>query len=159
MKPRPTCTLKSPHIRHHDHIKNISPNNWAEISAHLLLVGLNLQGIAKGISLIWMSLTLKNMLLFSSKKTWNNKIQCNMSSFEVIWKFQLGLRLLYVIIINIQPGKVDWSFSPGWKNHKYSSHKLQLVNFLRKPIQKYALWVNKNKNQKKSKETFFQDPL
>ena len=66
MKPRPTCTLKSPQIRHHDHTKNVSPNNFAEISADLLLVGQKLYGIPKpGLNVF----DIKNMLLFSSKKT------------------------------------------------------------------------------------------
>ena len=154
MKLRPTCTLKSLLIRHNDYIKNLSPNNWAKISAHVLLERLKLHRIAEGISLFLMSLTLKNMLLLSSKKTWNNKIQCNMPSIEVIRKFQLRLRLFYVITTNIQPGKVDWIFSPGWKNPNYSSRKLQLWK-LYKPIQKYKLWVNKNKKQKKQANIFF----
>ena len=47
-----TCTLKSPQIRHHDYIKNLSPNNWAKILVHLLLVGLKLHGIAKSINMV-----------------------------------------------------------------------------------------------------------
>ena len=129
MKPRPTCTLESLQIIHDDYLKNLSPNNWAKISVHLLLVTLKLRGIAKGISLFWVSLTLKNMSSLSSKKTWNNKIQWNMSSFEVIWKFQPRLRLFYAITTNIQPSKVDWSFSQGWKNLKYSTRKLPLSLF------------------------------
>ena len=101
-----------------------------------------------------MSFTLKNVLLLGPKKMWNNKIQCNMFSFEVIWKLQLGLRLFYVITTNIQPGKLHWSFSPDWKNPIYSTRKLLLWNFLEKPTQKYALWNDKNKKQKKQGNIF-----
>ena len=52
MKPCPTCTLKIPQIRNDDYIKNLGPINWAKISAYLLVVGLKLHGIAKGISLV-----------------------------------------------------------------------------------------------------------